>query len=153
MLQTRLSGMDPSTNQEERTIGKCGSTENSGCFYISIHPKRPFHGQNYEMKALIHEKSRFYGQGWHKAGRAALGLSCAACFKELACVFASSGALLIAKIAESLKIWIYDNPQVTLRLLAWIFFSCSHDGHFEQPSWEQTCNTVTSMGITLSSQS
>ena len=29
----------------------------------------------------------------HKAGRAALGLSCGACFEELACVFASSGAL------------------------------------------------------------
>ena len=39
-----------------------------------------------------------------KQAEAALGLSCAACFKEQACVFASSGALLIAKIAESLKI-------------------------------------------------
>ena len=29
----------------------------------------------------------------HKTGRAALGLSCGACFEELACVFASSGAL------------------------------------------------------------
>ena len=29
----------------------------------------------------------------HKAGRAALGLSCDACFEELACVFASSGVL------------------------------------------------------------
>ena len=62
------------------------------------------------MKAPIHEKSRFYGQGWHKAGRAALGLSCGACFEELACVFASSGALLISKIAASLKIRINDAP-------------------------------------------
>ena len=87
--------MDPSTNQEERTIGKCGSTEISGCCYISIHPKRPLHGQNYEMKAPIHKKSRFYGQGWHKAGGASpLGVAHGACFEELAGVFASSGALL-----------------------------------------------------------
>ena len=29
----------------------------------------------------------------HRAGKAALGLSCGACFEELACVFASYGAL------------------------------------------------------------
>ena len=104
--------MDPSTNQEERTIGEYGSTEISGCFYISIHPKRPFHGQNYEMKTPIHKKSRFYVQGWHKAGRAALGLSCGACFEELAGVFASSSALLLAKIETSLKIRIKDNSEL-----------------------------------------
>ena len=43
--------------------------------------------------------------------------------------------------------------RLTFRLLAWSVFGCSHDGHFEQPSWEHTCNTSTSMSITLSSQS
>ena len=33
-----------------------------------------------------------------------MGLACAACFEELAGVFASSGALLYAKILASLKI-------------------------------------------------
>ena len=39
----------------------------------------------------------------HKAGRAAFGLSCVARFEQLACVFASCGALHYAKILASLK--------------------------------------------------
>ena len=42
----------------------------------------------------------------HKAGRAALGLSCVACFEALACVFASSGAS-IEKLDDTLtKKWL-----------------------------------------------
>ena len=37
----------------------------------------------------------------HKAGRAAFGLSCVARFEQLACVFASCGALHYAKILAS----------------------------------------------------
>ena len=45
-----------------------------------------------------------------KHAERALGLSGGACFEELASIFASSGALLLAKIATSLKIRINDNP-------------------------------------------
>ena len=41
--------------------------------------------------------------GRHKAGRAAFGLSCVACFEQIACVFASCGALLYAKISADMK--------------------------------------------------
>ena len=41
-----------------------------------------------------HKNSPFYGHMWHKADRAALGLSYGVCFEALACVFASAGALL-----------------------------------------------------------
>ena len=41
----------------------------------------------------------------HKAGGASpLGVACAACFEQLACVFASCGAIHYANILASLKI-------------------------------------------------
>ena len=53
------------------------------------------------MKAPIHKKSRFYGQGWHKTGGASpLGVARAACFEQLAGVFASSGAMVVSGVIQ-----------------------------------------------------
>ena len=41
--------------------------------------------------------------GRHKAGRAAFGLSCVARFEQLACVFASCGALLYSFTSADMK--------------------------------------------------
>ena len=61
---------------------------------LAVHGKPCFHGQEAVFEYSIHEKLRFHGREWHKADRATLEMSCAACFEMLACVFASAEDLL-----------------------------------------------------------
>ena len=57
--------------------------------------------QTLDHRVQFHSKSARDGR--HKAGRAAFGLSCVARFEQLACIFASCGALLYGKISASMK--------------------------------------------------
>ena len=53
----------------------------------------------------IHEKAHFYG--WKAQSRRSkpLGLACAACFEQLACVFASCGALYALRLGRIKRIF------------------------------------------------
>ena len=70
-----------------------------------VHQNPRFHGQKLILILFVHKNRCFRGQGRHKAyGASPLGVARAACFEQLAGVFASCGALHYAKILASLKI-------------------------------------------------
>ena len=70
-----------------------------------VHQNPRFHGQKLILILSVHKNRCFRGQGRHKAyGASPLGVARAACFEQLAGVFASCGALHYAKILASLKI-------------------------------------------------